>query len=121
MSITCEFRGPVLIVTLPTRHVFSELQEAVDRAIGSSDFRPGSTLLFDARLSSINPNSDEVRQRASWIAGLRGRGLSDRCAFVCRSEPLRFALGRMTSIMLDNLGIEMEVFTGMEEAFAWLG
>lgn len=121
MPVSCEFRGPALVVTFPPQYTFADLTRAVEDAIGSAEFQPGASLLFDARLSTADLSSDEIRARAWWIDGLRSRGISGRCAFVSGTEPFRFALGRMTAIMLDNLGIEMAVFSDLREAFDWLG
>jgi hypothetical protein len=77
-------------------------------------------LLIDARRSTISRSSDEFRERAWWMASLASKGLSTRSAIVISSEPHQFGLARMADIHLDIKGLELELFTDLDDGLHWL-
>jgi len=83
-------------------------------------FQPGTSLLLDVRLSADNPTSDEMRPRARWLATLQAKGLSSRCAIVIGPRTHEFGLARMAATHLEIQGLELEIFTALNEALEWL-
>jgi hypothetical protein len=121
MPVTWELRGLVLVVTLSGEYALTEGKQAVAEALADPAFRPGTTLLIDARRSLANPPAEEVRERAEWLASLTARGFAPRCAIVTSPEPFRYGLSRMLSTYADHAGLEIGLFASVEEATEWLG
>jgi hypothetical protein len=121
MAVTWEIRGLVLIVTVAGDYGFDEPVRAVTKALADSQFRPGTSLLVDARLSRARRSSEEFRTRATWVASLVGsKGLSSRCAIVITPEPHQIGMARMVATHHELQGLEMSIFNDLEEAFRWL-
>ena len=120
MPVRWEIRGQVLIVTLVGDYSFEEPALAVKEAIADSGFQTGTSLLIDTRLSQTSRSSEEFRERAKWLASLQDKGLSSRCAVVIGPEPHQFGMARMAATHHDLQGLEMEIFTDLDEAFRWL-
>lgn len=120
VTSTWRFEGSILILTLPKYHGMSDMAHAINEALADINFRPGTSLLFDARLSEAKPTGAEVSNRAAWLASLRSKGISLRCAFVIRPQAFRYGLARMMGLNLDTLGMEAEIFTTMDAALRWL-
>ena len=120
MPVTWEIRGQVLIVTLAGDYGFEEPVRAVQEAIADSAFQRGTSLLVDSRLSKTSRSSEEFRERARWLASLRDKGLSSRCAVVIGPEAHQFGMARMAATHHDLQGLELEIFTDLDEAVRWL-
>ena len=120
MAVTWEIRGLVLIVTLVGDYAFDEPVRAVTEALADAQFRPGTSLLVDARLSHTRRSSEEFRTRAKWVASLASKGLSSRCAIVVAPEPHQIGMARMVATHHEIQGLEMSIFNDLEEALRWL-
>jgi hypothetical protein len=120
MAVTWEIRGLVLIVTLVGDYGFDEPVKAVTEALADAQLRPGTSLLVDARLSRARRTSEEFRTRATWVASLGSKGLSSRCAIVIAPEPHQIGMARMVATHHEIQGVEMSIFTDLEEALRWL-
>jgi len=120
MAVTWEIRGVVLIVTLTGDYGFEEPVRAVAEALANPQFKVGTSLLVDARLSHARRSSEEFRTRAKWLASLKSRGLSSRCAMVIANEPHQYGMARMAATHNEIQGLEMRIFTDFDEAFRWL-
>jgi hypothetical protein len=120
MPVTWEIRGQILIVTLAGDYGFDEPVQAVTEALADTQFTPGTSLLVDARLSHARRTSEDFRTRATWVASLGSKGLSSRCAIVIAPEPHQFGMARMAASHHEIQGLEMSIFTDLEEAFRWL-
>jgi hypothetical protein len=120
MPVSCEIRGSILVVTLVGDYSFEEPVQAVMSAIADPDFHAGTSLLIDSRLSKTSRNSEDFRERARWMGTLRDHGLSSRFAIVISPKPHQFGMARMAATHLDLKGLELEIFTDMDEALRWL-
>ncbi len=120
MPVSWAFRGSTLVVTAAGKYQSEELAQAVAEAQADPRFRPGTFLLFDGSLSEAELTTESVKWRVMWIASLRHAGFSSRCAVVVREEPHRYGLGRMASVLLEGEGVELQVFTDLQSALAWL-
>ena len=120
MAVTWEIRGLVLIVTLVGDYGFDEPIKAVAEALADAQFRPGTSLLVDARLSRARRTSEEFRTRATWVASLGSKGLSSRCAIMIAPEPHQIGMARMVATHHELQGLEMSIFNDLEEALRWL-
>jgi hypothetical protein len=120
MPVTWEIRGHILIVAAAGDYRSEDLAEAVAGALLDPRFRPGFSLLLDGRFSEAKITTATTEWRVAWLASLRSKGFSARCAVVVREEPHRYGLARMASTLLEMDGVELEVFTDMHEAMAWL-
>jgi hypothetical protein len=120
MPVTWEIRDTILVLTLVGDYHFQEPVEAVVTAVANPQFRPGGSLLIDARLSTSNRTSEDFRERARWMRSLRDRGVLSRFAIVISAQPHQFGLARMAATHLDTKGLDLEIFADMEEALSWL-
>ena len=120
MAVTWEIQGLVLIVTLVGDYGFDEPVKAVTEALADAQFRPGTSLLVDARLSHAHRSSEEFRTRTKWVASLVPKGLSSRCAIVIAPEPHQIGMARMVATHHELQGLAMSIFNDLAEAFRWL-
>ena len=120
MPVSWEFRGSTLVVTTAGKYQSEELVRAVAEARADPRFRPGVSLLFDGSLSEAELTTESVKWRVAWVASLRDVGFSSRCAVVVSGDPHRYGLGRMASVLLEGESVELEVFTDLPSALAWL-
>ncbi len=89
-------------------------------AIRDPAFRNGTRLLIDARLTKTRRTSEEFRERAIWMSSLKGRGVADCCALVISQEPHQFGVARMAATHVEMHGMELGIFTDIQEASMWL-
>jgi len=120
MSVAWDLRNRVLVVRLDGDYGYNEPMRAVTAAMQDPGFIPGTPLLIDARRSTTSRSSEEFRSRAIWMAGLTAKGLSHRCAMVIRSLPHQYGLARMAATHVEIHGLELQIFTEIEQAFEWL-
>ena len=119
MSVTWEIQESILTITVEGEGG-EEPPRALFEAMRDPQFRPGMSLLFDMRLSTDNPTSEEVRARVGRIAPLQASGVVSRCAIVVGPKAHQFGLARMASIYADVEGRQLEIFTRIDEAMNWL-
>ena len=120
MPVTWEIRGAVLLVTLIGDYAFDEPMAAITQGMASEQFRAGTALVIDARLSKTNRSSEDFRQRSFWMASLQAKGLASRCAIVVNGQLHQLGMARMASTHVGLRGMELEIFTDLDEAIAWL-
>ena len=120
MSASWEIRDRILIVTVICDWSSPGPAAAIAEALADPQFKSGTALLLDIRLCQTNPSSEEIRSRVEWMASLRRKGLSSRCAIVVRPRSYQFGLARMTATYLDFKGIVLEIFSELDEALHWL-
>jgi hypothetical protein len=120
MPVTWELRDQLLIITLIGQYGYDAPIKAIADAIGDARFRPGTMLLIDARLTATRRSSEELRERAIWMASLRPKGLAARSAMVITPQPHQFGVARMAASHLELHDMEMEIFTDLEDASQWL-
>ncbi|MBV9742677.1 MAG: STAS/SEC14 domain-containing protein [Acidobacteriia bacterium] len=119
MAASWEIRGSVLIVTCDGEDA-KESAEAIYEALADPGLPQGASVLLDVRLCTENPSSNEIRQRAAWLASLKSRGISSRCAMVVGPRVHQYGLARMAATHLDFEGMEMAIFKDLESAIEWL-
>ena len=119
MAVSWEIRGSILVLTL-VGECGLEITKAFEEAMTDPRFLPGTSLLLDVRRSADNPSSDEFRRRTELLGRRTARGLASRCALVIGPKPHQYGLARMASVHSETKGIELEIFTEMEEALGWL-
>jgi len=93
-----------------------EPRATIIEAIACPQFKPGTSVLFDVRLSTENSSSETVRSAAHWLSTLRSQGISSRCAIVVGPRAYQFGLARMAGIYLELLGMCLEIFRDIDEA-----
>jgi hypothetical protein len=120
MPVTWEIRNSILLVTLAGDYGFDEPMSAVAQAMADPGFRKGTPLLIDARLSTSRRSSEDFRQRSLWMASLQAKGLASRCAVVINGQLHQLGMARMAATHLDLRGMELEIFTDLNEAVRWL-
>ena len=120
MSVSWQIRGSILVVTLAGDYSFDEPVHAVTAALADPHFQPGTSLLIDARLSKTSRNSEDFRERARWMATLRDKGFSSRFAILINFQLHQLGMARMAAAHLDLKGLELEIFTEMDEALQWV-
>jgi hypothetical protein len=120
MPVTWEFQQPVLVLKLVGSYDYAEPVNAVGEAMRDPAFRPGTMLLVDARLSTTRRSSEDLRERAIWMASLTAKGIASRCALVINSQPHQFGVARMAAAHIESRGMQFEIFTDIAKASEWL-
>lgn len=120
MPVTWVLQERILVVQLVGNYDYHAPVNAVDEAIRDDAFRPGTMLLVDARLSTTRRSSEDLRERAIWMATLPARGMGTRCALVINSQPHQFGVARMAAAHIEPRGMQFEIFTDIAKASGWL-
>lgn len=120
MPVSSEFQDGILIVTPAGAYQADELVDVMKNGYTAQEFGETTPVLVDTRQSAANPSSEEVQQTCRRILGQRPAGHKGKWALVTGTDPLRFGIGRMSSLVMRNLGISVEVFTEMEAALAYI-
>lgn len=120
MPVTWELRDHLLIVSLVGQYTYDAPIKAVAEAIDDARFEPGTMLVVDARLTTTRRSSEELRERAIWMASLRAKGLAARSAMVITTQPHQFGVARMAATHVEIQDMIMEIFTDLDEASRWL-
>ena len=120
MSVSSEFQDGILIVTPCGAYEADELVDVIKNGYTAAEFAQTTNVLVDTRQSAANPSSDEVQQTCRRIIGQCPAGHRGKWAVVTGTDPLRFGIGRLISLVLKNLGIAVEVFTEMDAALAYM-
>jgi hypothetical protein len=118
MPVSWAIQDGIVVLRFVGHCSTQEVKQASSDALRSPEFRTGMPLLVDARSSLTYPSLDEIHQRFQWLASLREKGLSHRCAVVAAKARESMHRRRITSAMI--FGIDMHVCTSTDEAFAWL-
>ena len=120
MPVSSEFQNGILIVTPSGAYQADELVDVIKNGYTAPEFAHSTHVLVDTRQSEANPSSDEVQQVCRRIIGQCPAGHKGKWALVTGTDPLRFGIGRMGSLVMKNLGISVEVFTEMDAALAYM-
>jgi hypothetical protein len=120
MPVSWEIRGNVVIVTVTADWERGGAETAILEALADPSFLPGSSLLLDVRRARTSPTAEEVSFRADWMASLRNKGLSRRCAIVVGPKAHQFGIARMAQARMDIRDMELQIFRDPEEALRWL-
>lgn len=120
MPVTWELRQRILVIRLVGNYEYEEPANAVGEAMRDPAFRPGTSLLIDARSSTSRRSSEELRERAIWMSSLTKKGIGTRCALVINSQPHQFGIARMAAAHIEPRGMQLEMFTDIAKASEWL-
>jgi hypothetical protein len=120
MPVSSEFQNGILIVTPCGAYEADELVDVIKNGYTAPEFAQTTHVLVDARQSAANPSSDEMQQTCRRIIGQCPAGHKGKWAVVTGTDPLRFGIGRMSSLVMKNLGISVEVFTEMDAALTFM-
>ena len=120
MPVTWELQDRILIVRLIGNYDYDAPVNAVEEAIRDRAFRTGTMLLVDARLSTTRRSSEDLRERAIWMASLTAKGIAARSALVINSQPHQFGVARMAAAHIETRGMQFEIFTDIAKASKWL-
>jgi hypothetical protein len=118
MPVTWRFQHSVLILGFIGNYDFADVRAAVDEAFADAAFRPGTSLLMDARSSLIYLSTDEAVRRARWFTSLRDRGVSSRWALLLRPYPLQMLETAVACFR--EVGVDAQVFSDPDAAMEWL-
>ena len=80
---------------------------------------PMKKLVDYSSIDGIRQSNKEVITIARKKDALKGKFAEERCAFVSPGD-LSFGIARVHQALIDNSGINTEVFRRIEEALAWL-
>ena len=121
MPVSREFRGRVLIVRTTGPYTNEELERAFRDAPREPEFRPGTPVLVDGRLSEAALTPSDTRWRIGLLEELPALGFARHFALMIRrGDPLRFGLARQLSLSVEASGIELRVFDDEQAAIEWL-
>jgi hypothetical protein len=120
MPVLWELQNRLLVLTLIGSYDYDAPVRAVFQAMADSAFEWGSTLLIDARQSTVNRSSEEFRERAFWMKSLLAHGVAPRSAILINSHPHQFGMARMAATHVELRGLELAIFHDFDQAAAWL-
>ncbi len=120
MPVSSEFQDGIFIITPVGEYQSDDLVAVLTQGYSNPKFAQTTPVLFDTRQSAANPSSDEVQQLCRRILGQRPPGHIGKWAIVTGTDPLRFGIGRMGSLVMQSLGVPVEVFTEMNTALAYV-
>ncbi len=120
MPVFSEFQDGVLVVTAVGSYESAELVDVIKTGYAAPEFVQTTHVLFDTRRSAANPSSEELRQTCRRIIGQCPPGHTGKWALVTGTDPLRFGIGRMGSLLMETLGVPVQVFTEMDAALAYM-
>jgi hypothetical protein len=96
-----------------------DLNGFVDALLADPDLTPGTRALYDASDADPDITILQLAEVASRVPKLASRGLG-RIAILAQSRAT-YRVAKTFSVLLRALGIEVEVFTELHAAEAWLG
>ncbi len=96
-----------------------DLNGFVDAVLADANFAPGLRALYDASDAEPDITILQLAEVASRVLQLTNRGLG-RLAIVAQSRAT-YRVAKTFSVLSRALGIEVEVFTELRAAEAWLG
>lgn len=120
VRISWEIIDAVLLLRMAGDVQREEMSEAIAAALKNPQFKPDTVILFDGRLLTASPPTEEIVSRTEWLATLPKQGFSRRFAMVVGPGPLQLGLAKMMAGYLRLRDIEMEVFSDMRTAWHWL-
>ena len=120
MPVSSEFQDGALIITPVGEYQSDDLVAVLTQGYSNAKFAQTTAVLFDTRQSAANPSSDDVQRLCRRILGQRPPGHIGKWAIVTGTDPLRFGIGRMGSLVMQSLGVPVEVFTEMDTALAYV-
>jgi hypothetical protein len=118
VAVTWEIWGSALILTFIGDSA-DEPAEAITAAVSDPRFTAGTSMVADVRLSADEALPEVFRRWACWLAALRTKGLSSQVAVVV-AEKYQYGLARMATVHLDREGMDLTIFTDLDEAIHWV-
>lgn len=124
MSISYTFRGDVLWFEIGGDSDFDEalrdLRSAFAEMVEACLIEPLQRwhIVFDAH-DFVETRTAEQIQKATMILAAHKRYLSGRCAVVV-AQHVQYALARMFAMFTESFGIDVETFSGEQDALEWL-
>ncbi|NIM48705.1 MAG: hypothetical protein GTO22_05520 [Gemmatimonadales bacterium] len=106
----------IAVVTIQGVVSAQEQREHVERLFADPDLRPPFRILSDRREQENVPSTALVQQMARLLAGVE-RAAGSRLAFVV-ARPVQIGMSRVFAAHVSNM--EIEVFTDIDRARAWL-
>jgi hypothetical protein len=118
MPVTWTIRDEFIVLGLIGDHSTEELKQAGTAAFASPEFRPGMSIVVDARSSFNDASHEDMQSRMEWLVSLRTKGISRHCAVVGTKD--RIGMTMLIAARANALGMKVRVFTNLEEALSWL-
>jgi hypothetical protein len=120
MPVSSEFQDEIFVVKVVGEYTYDEYVDAVVCGFSDPRFTSATPVLVDSRESEASPSSEDVRVVGRRILGQRPSGHAGKWAAVTNPEPLRFGSARMGGLTMRSLGLEVQVFTDVDAALAYL-
>jgi hypothetical protein len=112
--------GNLIRIDLEGTYAPEDIIRAFDAALDDPSFPSDPRLLLDVTRSAelAKRDADSVRSVAQYF-GAHSSRVGNRCAIVA-TMPVHYGLSRMGATIAEQQGAEVEVFTTIEDALAWL-
>lgn len=94
--------------------------EQLQSTLDSPEFRPGMSILVDARSAAHHMGSADMARVARLLAVNQLRIAGGRGAIVV-SQTVTYGMMRMLQARVDSMPFAFSVFYDLQEALAWLG
>ena len=114
--ILWNFDGNVLMVKIIGSHTTEDISRAFTEAM--IECPTGATMLVDIRSAFITLPPGVLRERVQLIFDSI-RGKISRYAIVTKPQGM-VSLAESAAVRLAGLGVDTRIFTGIEDALAWL-
>jgi hypothetical protein len=123
MPITWHIDEDAALVTVRVEGVLTleGARQALMNLYAQPSYRSPMVDLWDLRDAEIDSGPGDVQRFVQFIQTNRGEHGSDRTALVV-GRPADFGISRMYQALAENtLPFPVQVFTQLDEAYAWLG
>ena len=121
MPVRYTLSGNLFRMDLEGTYTPEEIIQTYDAAFNDPDFPTDPHFLCDVTRSAelANRDSETIRDIAQYF-GEHSDRVGDRCAIVA-AKPIHYGLGRMAATIAEMHGADVQVFSTVEDALAWLG
>ena len=96
-----------------------EIVETINRCVRDPEFRPGFKVLSDHTAVKVPVTPSQAKQMVEHLVNLADAFAGTRWAAVT-SLPASYGMMRMVSVHAERVPLEVQIFSSLEEAEAWL-
>lgn len=108
-----------IVATVSGSFTLAEILDAIDRSVRDPRFRPGFAVLSDHRTVEEPLTPEQAGRMVDHLESLAELMAGSRWAVVT-SKAASYGMLRMVSALVKHIPMEVQVFSSLEEAEAWL-
>jgi hypothetical protein len=121
MPVRYSFEGNLFRMDLEGHYTPQEMMETLEAGLADPLLPADARFLLDVRESAelARRSAELIRTIAEFFA-VRAERLGNCCAILTGS-PVQYGLARVGASAIESLGVNVEVFSSLDEAVSWLG